>query len=79
MSNNCSQSSTIKTTVVNAMKSCSSPVYNVIHTIAEHSQELFRIVKNLQNTTNESGSNGFVIRDPVSINYDTCLCNDASY
>ena len=78
MSNNCSQSSTIKSTLVNGMTNCSSPVHHVMHTIGEHSKKLFRAVKNLQDKATGTGGNGLVIREPDDINYDTCLCSDST-
>lgn len=58
------------------MEECIGPVYNVINTIANHSEKLFNAIKSLQNTTIESESNNIKIAEATgNIDYDLCLCN----
>lgn len=75
LNKNCSQSTTIKETLVNTMKKCRSPVYNVIYTIANHSRQLLKTIRNLRNVAIESGNYGFITAERTNDDYDSCLCN----
>ena len=72
---NCSQSTTIKTTLINALEECTSPIYNVVNIIANHSKKLFKTVKNLLYADNVSKNDLIVqIGSNAEVN-DFCLCN----
>ena len=57
------------------MKKCHSPVYNVVHTIAQHSKQLLKTIRNLRDMVIESDNDGFVTTETADDDYDSCLCN----
>lgn len=76
---NCSKSSTVNATLLNALNSeedpeC-SPIYYVVDTIATHSKKLHKVVNSLKDTVNES-KNDVIVTAPNSIEVnDLCQCN----
>ena len=72
---NCSQSTTINTTLINTLEECTRPIYNVVNIIANHSKKLFKTVKNLKDADNVSKNDLIVqIGRNAEVN-DFCLCN----
>ena len=57
------------------MKECNDPVYNVVHTIADHSKQLLKAIRNLRDMIIESENDGFIITEETNDDYDSCLCN----
>jgi len=74
----CFESMTANATLINAINECVNPVYYVIHTIAQHSEELFKTVNNLQLTIDQSQNDNSVITvttNTANLN-DLCLCSN---
>ena len=59
------------------MEKCVSPIYNVINTIAKHSEKLFKAIKNLQYTVYDLENEDFVVVDTgfVPDVNDFCFCD----
>ena len=74
--NNCTQSATVNATLIATMQECVSPIYNVVNTIASHSNKLLKTVTNLQGTVSESKNGDLIMpsTSTVEVN-DLCLCN----
>ena len=74
---NCSQSTTVKSTIINALEDCLGPIYHVGNTISNHSKKLVKIVKNLQDAVDLSKSDDRIVNMQITnieVN-DLCLCD----
>ena len=72
---NSTNSAIVNATLIDAMEKCKSPIYEVINTIANHSEKLFMMANNWTDVTNEPDSNISVIVATTNINQDLYLCD----
>ena len=63
---NSTESTAANATLIKQMEDCNSPIYEVMNVIANHSDKLFIMINDWQDTVNGSESDGSIIMNAMA-------------